>query len=160
MRFLVDIMLTVYNCLTVHFFQNDCDKCTGYASFGGTTIDEVVVVGEKLGKPASRNVKRKQTNTRLALGKLQVAPQGAQSKKYDSVVIIIIIMGTIPAEVFTMSTAKDLNTGNEKKLDNFVEILLSNIGKSNDLSFISVFSTNLYVLTYPFQVTRSYHLKR
>ena len=69
-------------------------------------------------------------------------------------------MGTIPAEVFTMSTAKDLNTGNEKKLDNFVEILLSNIGKSNDLSFISVFSTNLYVLTYPFQVTRSYHLKR
>ena len=124
LRFLVDIMLTVHNCLTVHFFQNNCDKCTGYASFGGTTIDEVVVVGEKLGKPASRNVKRKQTNTRLALGKLQVAPQGAQSKKYDSAVIII--MGTIPAEVFTMSTAKDLNKGNEKTLDNFVEILLSN----------------------------------
>ena len=77
-------------------------------------------MGEKLGKPASRNVKRKQTNTRLALGKLQVAPQGAQSKKSDSVVIII--MGTIPAEIFTMSTVKDLNTGNEKTQDNFVEI--------------------------------------
>ena len=40
-------------------------------------------MSEKLGKPASRNVKRKQTNTRLAQGKLQLAPQGTQSEKYD-----------------------------------------------------------------------------
>ena len=114
LRFLVDIMLTVYNCLTVHFFQNNCDKCTGYASFGGTTIDEVVVVGEKLGKPASRNVKRKQTKTRLAQGKLQLAPQGTQSEKYE----FVVIMETRPVEVFTMSRAKDLNKRNEKTLDN------------------------------------------
>ena len=67
-------------------------------------------MGEKLGKPASRNVKRKQTNTRLAQGKLQLAPQGTQSEKYE----FVVIMETRPVEVFTMSRAKDLNKRNEE----------------------------------------------
>ena len=43
LRFPNDIMLTVHNCLTAHFSPNNCDKCTGYASFGGGTEDEVVL---------------------------------------------------------------------------------------------------------------------
>ena len=84
-----------------HFSTINCDKCTGYATFEGGPSYELVVVGEKLGKPYRRNVKlvgrrvgwttAEQTNSRLALGNLQLAPRAHSWKNAMLMVIQLII---------------------------------------------------------------------